>query len=132
MTSALSGYPAAPALAEEAPGTLERAPAGRCFAAGALDGALVFGALALVLGTELAVAPEAETTIFAYGWFVVFAPLYFALYHAYGTGLRRASSSCGSRFATRRRVRARASDDRSDGRTSDSSWSSSGPRGSST
>lgn len=86
MTSALSGYPAAPALAEEAPGTLERAPAGRCFAAGALDGALVLGALALVLGTELAVAPEAETTVFAYGWFVVFAPLYFALYHAYGTG----------------------------------------------
>jgi hypothetical protein len=85
MTSALSGYPAAPALAEDAPGTLERAPAERCFAAGALDGALVIGALALVLGTELAVAPDAKT-IFTYGWFVVFAPLYFALYHAYGTG----------------------------------------------
>lgn len=60
--------------------------AGRRVAAGALDGLLLGGGLALILATELALASPDQSELFAYGWFVLFAPLYFALYHAYGTG----------------------------------------------
>jgi hypothetical protein len=83
MTS-IAGHPGAPLAARESPS--DTASAGRRFAAAALDAALLGVGLAFVLGTELALAPEDEWTLFLYGWLLVFAPLYFALYHAYGTG----------------------------------------------
>ena len=43
-------------------------------------------ALGFVLLTELAFASEAQQEIFTWGWTLVFAPLFFGLYHAYGTG----------------------------------------------
>jgi hypothetical protein len=42
--------------------------------------------LALVLGTELALATSESVAWVAVGWTLVLAPLYFGLYHAYGTG----------------------------------------------
>jgi hypothetical protein len=62
------------------------APVGRRLAAGLLDAGLLLVALGLILVTELAFASEGEIQLFSFGWFVVFAPLFFALYHAYGTG----------------------------------------------
>ena len=64
----------------------ERASATRRLAAGLLDAGLLLLALGFILATELAVASETEQYLFLYGWFILFAPLFFALYHAYGTG----------------------------------------------
>ena len=70
----------------EVEGATEPAPAIRRMAAGVLDAGLLLLALGFILATELAVATESEQALFLYGWFVLFAPLFFALYHAYGTG----------------------------------------------
>jgi hypothetical protein len=64
----------------------EPARAARRMASGLLDGGLLLVALGFVLATELAFASETERDLFLYGWFVLFSPLFFALYHAYGTG----------------------------------------------
>ncbi|MGE5690711.1 MAG: RDD family protein [Pseudomonadota bacterium] len=62
------------------------APAARRAAAGSIDALLVVGALALVLATSLAVATDEAVAWVALGWALLFAPLYFALYHAFDTG----------------------------------------------
>ena len=69
-----------------APAQTEPASPGRRIAAGLLDTALLLVALGFVLGTELAFASEAQQDVFAGAWAFLFAPLFFALYHAYGTG----------------------------------------------
>jgi len=63
-------------------------PAGveRRLASGLLDTALLGAGLALILTTELVLASLEEAYWAVYGWFIVFAPLYFALYHAFDTG----------------------------------------------
>jgi len=63
-------------------------PAGvhRRVAAGALDALLLGLGFGLLSITELALASQQETDIALYAWVFVLAPLYFALYHAYGTG----------------------------------------------
>lgn len=81
-----AGEPEDGALAQTRPDGASLAPAGKRVAAGALDGGLLLVALGFVLGTELAFAPEGEQDIFTGLWAFVFAPLFFALYHAYGTG----------------------------------------------
>jgi hypothetical protein len=58
----------------------------RRLAAGALDTLLLSAGLLLVIGTELAIAAEEAVAWVAVGWTLLFAPLYFALYHAFGTG----------------------------------------------
>ena len=65
---------------------VRRAPAGRRIAAAALDVLLLLVALGFVVLTELAFASESQQDVFTWGWTLVFAPLFFALYHAYGTG----------------------------------------------
>lgn len=72
-----------PSQVEEA---TEQAPPSRRLAAGLLDTGLLLVALGFVLATELALASETEQDIFLAGWVILFAPLFFALYHAYGTG----------------------------------------------
>lgn len=62
------------------------ASAGRRIASTVLDVLLLLVALGFVLLTELAFASEFQQELFTWGWVVVFAPLFFALYHAYGTG----------------------------------------------
>jgi hypothetical protein len=42
--------------------------------------------LLLILATELAIATEEAVAWVAIGWTLLFAPLYFGLYHAFGTG----------------------------------------------
>jgi hypothetical protein len=67
-------------------GHVAPAPASRRLASAALDAFLLGVGLAVVLGSELAIATEEAITWVAVGWTVAFAPLYFGLYHAYGTG----------------------------------------------
>jgi hypothetical protein len=62
------------------------APAARRIAAGLLDAGLLLVALGFVLSTELALASGEEQDVFLAGWLVLFSPLFFALYHTYGTG----------------------------------------------
>lgn len=62
------------------------APSGRRMASAVLDALLLGVALGFIYVTELLFASESEQQVFAWGWVVVFAPLFFALYHAYGTG----------------------------------------------
>lgn len=85
MTEAQPDEPeaSAPALVEPA---AQPASTGRRIAAGALDVLLLLVALGFVLATELAFASEGQQELFAWGWALVFAPLFFALYHAFGTG----------------------------------------------
>jgi hypothetical protein len=64
----------------------QAARAGRRVAAAALDVLLLLVALGFLGMTELAFASESQQRIFILGWTLVFAPLFFALYHAYGTG----------------------------------------------
>lgn len=58
----------------------------RRLAAGAVDSLILAGALVLIMSAGLAVATDELVTWVALGWTLVFSPLYFALYHAYGTG----------------------------------------------
>jgi hypothetical protein len=58
----------------------------RRLASGALDALLLGVGLVLILGTELAIAAEEAVAWVAVGWTLLFAPLYFGLYHAFGTG----------------------------------------------
>lgn len=85
MSATVDEEPAA-LLAEKPAASLQPASASARVAAGLLDAGLLLVALGFVLGTELAFASETEQDLFLYGWFVVFAPLFFALYHAFGTG----------------------------------------------
>jgi hypothetical protein len=62
------------------------APVARRVASALLDLLLLGVALGFIYVTELLFASESERQVFAWGWVVVFAPLFFALYHAYGTG----------------------------------------------
>jgi hypothetical protein len=61
-------------------------PWSRRLAAGALDSLLLGAGLLLILATELAIAAEEAVAWVAVGWTLLFAPLYFGLYHAFGTG----------------------------------------------
>jgi len=84
--SVLIGERPGPAVAETPEARARAASAGTRVAAGVLDAGLLLVALGFILGTELAVASESEVELFSWGWFLLFAPLFFALYHAYGTG----------------------------------------------
>lgn len=85
MTSAVTGFGDARGL-RESRGHVRSAAARRRISSAVLDGLLLFLALGLVLGTELAIATGDEAGWVVAGWTLVFSPLYFALYHAYGTG----------------------------------------------
>jgi hypothetical protein len=76
----------APAFGEAPEATMHPASAARRIAAGLLDAGLLLVALGFVFATELALASGGEQDVFLAGWLVLFAPLFFALYHAYGTG----------------------------------------------
>ena len=58
----------------------------RRLAAGAVDAIVLSAGAALVLGTELAVATQEEVEWALAGWTLLFAPLYFGLYHAWELG----------------------------------------------
>jgi len=74
------------------PGDSASLPAGdahvsaRRLAAGVVDALVLAAGLALVLGTELAIAAEEEVEWVLVGWTLLFSPLYFALYHAWEHG----------------------------------------------
>lgn len=86
MTEPHAGGPGSGASAQAEPAVVERASAGRRLASGAVDSALLLVALGFILGTELAFSEARQQELFAWGWFLGFAPLFFGLYHAYGTG----------------------------------------------
>jgi hypothetical protein len=62
------------------------APAGRRIVSCTVDLTLLLVALGFVLLTELAFASEGQQDVFTGAWIFGFAPLFFALYHAFGTG----------------------------------------------
>jgi hypothetical protein len=68
-----------PPAASTRPGLIARR-----LAAGLLDGLLLLVGVAFLLGFGLAIAGERETEWVLAGWVVLFAPLYFGLYHAFG------------------------------------------------
>ncbi|HXG74978.1 MAG TPA: RDD family protein, partial [Gaiellaceae bacterium] len=82
-TRTAGSSPTSPASAEE-----PSSPVGadRRVAAGVLDALLLGLGFGLLSITELALASEQEADIALYAWVFALAPLYFALYHAYGTG----------------------------------------------
>ncbi len=83
MSDTDAGGPGSGASAQAAPAA---ASAQRRVAAGILDAALLAVALGFVLGTELAFASDSQQDVFTGFWAFLVAPLFFALYHAYGTG----------------------------------------------
>lgn len=85
MTDTHADGPGSGASAQAEPASVPVSPRRR-IAAGVLDTALLLVALGFVLGTELAFASESQQNVFTGAWAVLFAPLFFALYHAYGTG----------------------------------------------
>lgn len=86
MSSTLNEFVSTPSMPVTAPSSAESAAAGRRLASGVLDSLLLLVALGLILSTELAIATDEMAGWVAFGWTVLFSPLYFALYHAYGTG----------------------------------------------
>lgn len=86
MTEPHADGPGSGAPAHVEPAAAPAASPGRRIASGLLDAALLLVALGFVLGTELAFASESQQDVFVGGWVALFAPFFFALYHAYGTG----------------------------------------------
>lgn len=86
MTHTHADGPGSGASAQTEPAAGRAASSGRRIAAGILDTALLAVALGFVLGTELALASASEQNLFIGAWTFFFAPFFFALYHAYGTG----------------------------------------------
>ena len=76
--------PAPPGGTAEVP--LQPAPMKRRLAAGIIDIALLVAVSGLIMDIGLSFGAPTETLWFELVWWVVAAPLYFALYHAFGTG----------------------------------------------
>lgn len=86
MTDPYADGPENGTAASVAADTEAPAPPGRRIAAGVIDAGLLLVALGFVLLTELTFASEGQQDLFTGVWAVVVAPLFFALYHAFGTG----------------------------------------------
>ena len=63
-----------------------RSVATRRLAAGLIDALLLVGGIVLVLATGLAIGTEEEVSWALLAWTLLFAPLYFGLYHAFDNG----------------------------------------------
>jgi hypothetical protein len=91
-----SPQPALPPVETVPPAATTRpAPIARRLAAGLVDGLLLLVGVAFLLGFGLAIAGERETKWVLVGWVVLFAPLYFGLYHAFGAGTTGAGGTPG-------------------------------------
>lgn len=79
-----------PPAASTRPGLIARR-----LAAGLVDGLLLLVGVAFLLGFGLAIAGERELEWVLAGWVILFAPLYFGLYHAFGARTTGAGGTPG-------------------------------------